>query len=123
MLRMITADYCGNGSTFTVNGQPLLYGDIRKWYPTPPFVSPTDSRVRSFEAAWGLKGLLCLNEPRKFCMSAVKTVCSTELDDPSWTPPPCPTDGTLPPGTYILSANPKLDPGAPPAPPCITTYP
>jgi hypothetical protein len=123
MLRMLTADYCSNGSAFTVNGQPLLYGDVRKWYPSSPFTSPTDPRVRSFEGAWGPKGLLCLNEPRKFCMSVVKTVCSTELDNPGWTPPPCPTDGTVPAGTYVISANPKPDPPTTSVPPCITNFP
>jgi hypothetical protein len=121
MLRMLTADYCGNGSTFTIDGQPLLYGDVRKWYPKPPLLTPADPRIGTFEAAWGTNGkLLCLNEPRRFCKATIEQVCSTELGTP-WTAPPCPANGTLPVGTYVISANPKPASGPPPA--CITHWP
>jgi hypothetical protein len=117
MLRMITADYCGNGSTFTVNGHPLLYGDINKWYP----LNPSDPRIDTFEAAWGPNGPLCITKPRLYCPPTVQSACSIELDRSFTLPPPCPTNGTFPAGTHVISANPKPKTGAPPA--CLNQWP
>jgi hypothetical protein len=87
MLKMFTADYCGDGNNslpdgtmFTVDGQPLLYGDSRAWYTPPPGVpvfsidpvgalSPPGTTM---EALWTANGAACLTTPRR--VSAV--VCA-----------------------------------------------
>lgn len=67
MLKMFTADYCGTGRSFTVDGRPLKYGDKNRWYPgTPTLLSqgellPGDGVL---EALWDENGALCLEEPR-----------------------------------------------------------
>ena len=80
MLKMFTADYCGDGNNalpdgtmFTVDGQPLLYGDSRAWYTPPPGVpvfaidtvgalSPPGTTM---EALWTANGAACLTTPRR----------------------------------------------------------
>ncbi len=56
MIKMLSADYCGDGSAFTVAGEPLYWADDR-------------STMQAFgkgdvEARWSHKGALCLNKPR-----------------------------------------------------------
>lgn len=55
-LKMITADYCGTGDSFTVAGQPLEYTDPLRWLPLPA--------AGSLEARWTERGAACLNTPR-----------------------------------------------------------
>jgi hypothetical protein len=59
-LKMITGDYCGNGLTFTVPGEPLLWRDAHGWYDTTTM--PPATAV--LEARWFEGGALCLNTPR-----------------------------------------------------------
>jgi hypothetical protein len=67
MLKMFTADYCGTGRSFTVDGQPLSYGDRKHWYlDTPTILSggvlaPSGSTM---EALWNETGAVCLDMPR-----------------------------------------------------------
>jgi hypothetical protein len=58
MLKMFTADVCGNGTSFTVHGQPLFWADAKgiTRFPDAP---------RSLEAVWNEKGAVCLEEPRR----------------------------------------------------------
>lgn len=50
-MRMLRADYCGDGKAWTEFGQPLTYSD--KWNIGAGFQGHTD-------AAWGLNGALCI---------------------------------------------------------------
>jgi ADYC domain len=88
MLKMFTADYCGDGNNtavdgtmYTVDGQRLLYGDSRNWY-TPPAGVPlfsvnSSSGVLSpagttIEALWTERGATCLTRPRLSSRSNVR---------------------------------------------------
>jgi hypothetical protein len=70
MLRAITADYCGDGRSWTAEGTPLWWTDRRGLFPLrvqtaniPQAAPPTPNQI---EAVWGTGGeLLCLNEPRR----------------------------------------------------------
>jgi hypothetical protein len=57
-LKMITADYCGHGNSFTVSGQPLRWTDDRGTMT----IAPTVTKV--VEARWDSQGAVCLNTPR-----------------------------------------------------------
>jgi hypothetical protein len=58
MLKMFTADVCGDGTSFTVHGQPLFWADVKgiTVFPDAP---------ASLEAVWSDKGAVCLEEPRR----------------------------------------------------------
>lgn len=58
-LKMLTADYCGKGRTFTVAGQPLYWQDARGY--TQYATSPVNLQL---EARWSANGATCLNTPR-----------------------------------------------------------
>ena len=60
-IKMITADYCGTGTSFTVAGEPL------RWYNRTGTVEPDDSlpEADSSEAIWTEDGALCLDTPRR----------------------------------------------------------
>lgn len=57
-LKMLSADYCGDGRAFTVAGEPLLWRNAQGFdywnYNTPT----------SLEARWSPYGALCIGEPR-----------------------------------------------------------
>jgi hypothetical protein len=59
MLKLLTADYCGDGTPFTVAGQPLNWRDDRG---TMKLLKPADQLVR--EARWTEAGPACLDKPR-----------------------------------------------------------
>lgn len=76
-LKLITADYCGDGTPYTHNGQPLDYGDANPkqfWGILPG---------EPVEAIWTPTGAFCLNTPRAFNRSDV--ACQARL-------PPCTPD-------------------------------
>lgn len=56
-LKMFVADYCGDGTPFTVPGQPLTWHDAQGVVPF--FAAPT-----TIEARWKSTGATCLGEPR-----------------------------------------------------------
>lgn len=56
MLKMLSADYCGRGTPYTVAGQPLAWRDHRGWM-------GFDGQL-PVEARWTSAGATCLNEPR-----------------------------------------------------------
>jgi hypothetical protein len=55
-LKLLIADYCGNGAHFTVPGQPLVWmGGLVERFATEP---------ASLEARWDENGAICLHIPR-----------------------------------------------------------
>jgi hypothetical protein len=58
MLKMLTGDVCGDGTSFTVPGQPLLWKDEKN-------VTMFTATPASIEAVWSDTGAVCLNEPRR----------------------------------------------------------
>src|SRR5207302_89273 len=56
MLKMLAADYCGNGTPYTVAGQPLHWADEYNWM----HAMASDA----LEARWTSAGADCLNTPR-----------------------------------------------------------
>jgi ADYC domain len=58
MLKMFTADVCGDGTSFTVQGQPLLWADAKG-------LTAFASAPASLEAVWSDRGALCLDTPRR----------------------------------------------------------
>lgn len=65
MLKMLTADYCGDGTAYTVGGQPLYWFDYKGWN------APLGSGPR--EALWDAGGAVCLNEPRMLANPSADT--------------------------------------------------
>ena len=59
MLKMLAADYCGDGTPFTVAGQPLNWSDD---HGTMKLVAPPASLV--LESRWTPSGAACLDKPR-----------------------------------------------------------
>ncbi|MEZ4453181.1 MAG: ADYC domain-containing protein [Nannocystaceae bacterium] len=67
-LRMITADYCGDGTSFTVQGVHVGWRDAADTV-EPPYGEDL------LEAKWGPEGALCLNTPREVELDAVLDHC------------------------------------------------
>ena len=65
-LKMITADYCGNGTSYTANGTPL------EWENADGTVQPV-AAVGAREAVWTASGALCLDHTR---IAGVQVGCS-----------------------------------------------
>ncbi|HEU0033898.1 MAG TPA: ADYC domain-containing protein [Kofleriaceae bacterium] len=59
MLKLITADYCGKGQSFTVDGTPLWYMDATGYLPR---FEPSTAASR--ESVWTAAGAACLDTPR-----------------------------------------------------------
>ena len=74
MLKMFTADYCGTGHTFTVDGTPLSYTDRNHWL---QLYSSTPQ-----ESVWTEYGAVCLDNPRYIDVQTIQDKCG-------WVPPPC----------------------------------
>ncbi|WP_428261800.1 ADYC domain-containing protein [Haliangium sp.] len=74
-LKMITADYCGTGYSFTETGTSLHWLNDALWSDNgaPP--------ASSFEAKWGPTGALCLDNPRLATLAEIASECDL--------PPPC----------------------------------
>ena len=85
MLKMYAADYCGDGTAYTVDGTPLLYLDEKRWYvppaPVPPLGIAADGSLTPLgakvEALWTAAGALCLTTPRMVAPGAV--ACAATL--------------------------------------------
>ena len=84
MLKMLTADYCGDGMAWTADGTPLSYADARGRYVSPP--PPTFSTLTTFsklrvstnvEGVWSAKGALCLNQPRRVPVTPAPASCTS----------------------------------------------
>lgn len=70
-LKMLTADYCGKGHSFTVVGTPLQWADDLGNFPLLGNESPAQ-----LEAKWDHKGALCLDTPRLVKRSEVEGLCT-----------------------------------------------
>ena len=73
-LRMLTADYCGDGTSFTVDGTPLLWQNQSATveYNSSWLAEGEDSEL---EAVWDDKGAVCLNTPRLFERAEIMEAC------------------------------------------------
>ncbi|HEY0714448.1 MAG TPA: ADYC domain-containing protein [Polyangia bacterium] len=71
LLKMFTADYCGDGHSFTVEGHPIDFSLANDWWKglTPPL-----SLLR-VEALWDSNGAVCLNQPRQAQREQVQAHC------------------------------------------------
>jgi hypothetical protein len=67
-LRMITADYCGTGHSFTASGVHVAWRDAAMTV-EPPF------EEAEIEAKWGPNGATCLKTPRLVDRKDVDDVC------------------------------------------------
>lgn len=59
MLKMLTADVCGTGRSFTRDGEAVFYTDWHNWHPFQP------GFLGKYEAIWTDAGAICLDEPRR----------------------------------------------------------
>jgi len=57
ILKMFTADYCGDGTPFTVAGQPLTWADDKHWMTMLQSATTLDAR-------WTSNGAACIGTPR-----------------------------------------------------------
>ena len=109
MLKMFAADYCGDGTVFTVAGQPLNWADDHGTMKmTALMFSPPQPLV--LEARWNEKGAVCLNKPR-VDVHWTALGAATFAPDPvypqiqAWCPgtmPPQCDDASFSPGGYHL---------------------
>lgn len=112
LLRMLTADYCGTGETFTHNGVPLAFG-ARGW---PGFAHYDIAATQPLEAVWSDKGAVCLDQPRlpehtqaEIAGHCPVPACPAAQPDPSLLTPPPPPPATGcddASGHYLMSATP-----------------
>jgi hypothetical protein len=79
-LKMITADYCGFGFSFTEQGVSIVWGNTAGT--VLPKADPNDpSEVEGIEAVWNNGGAICLSTPRLVDIGKVETECP-DLDIP-----------------------------------------
>jgi hypothetical protein len=81
-LKMITADYCGDGTSYTEDGTALL------WENQSGSVNAPDADPDDLEAVWTADGALCLDTPRVVdagdVACALPSCDSLTLDDGEW---------------------------------------
>ena len=81
-LKMITADYCGDGSAYTANGTPIA------WENQDGTVIPDSWDTDELEAIWTAQGARCLDTPRFVDKSEVNcslpSCAAFTLDDGEW---------------------------------------
>lgn len=84
-LKMITADYCGTGTSFTASGTALQWRNADNWS-----YNSVGSGA-ALEALWDADGALCLNEPRlgQDAAAAIAAECAIA----NKVLPPCHTPG------------------------------
>lgn len=74
--RMVRADYCGDGRSYTRDGMPIDVYDVRG------IQTETKDSPLTFEAAWGTAGAICVRHPRvpKIApLDVLKTACPQKL--------------------------------------------
>jgi hypothetical protein len=59
MFKMLYADYCGGGRSFSFEDTPIRFADANGWIPLD-----LASRAGSIEAIWNADGAVCLDHPR-----------------------------------------------------------
>jgi hypothetical protein len=107
VLKLLTADYCGDGQSFTVGGEPLYWktaNTYMKYYGTPT----------TLEARWNENGPVCLDYPR---LKATQSALAQQLFPDIWkaiadhcparVPPSCADPGVIDFGGQLaMSGNP-----------------
>jgi hypothetical protein len=80
--RMARADYCGNGTSFTVSGTP-----IHPWDDLPAAIRPLPENTSTplFEAGWQQSGAVCLSKTRWEHLKPLPAQCP--LVAPEWIVP------------------------------------
>ena len=63
-VRMVRADYCGDGQSWTQPGTPLYIDDKLGANAAIPVAALWGQPMPVSEAVWGLNGALCLDDPR-----------------------------------------------------------
>ena len=115
MARMWAADYCGDGTTFTVTGHKLRIRDHKTfslahdgWIPSAApvgFSQPDSAKLGfSYEAVWGPDGAVCLDTPRLVSRQEIEAHCGYAIPKCSsqpWFPASWRDHG------QVLSANPS----------------
>jgi hypothetical protein len=106
-LKMLSADYCGTGASFTMRGEPLVWRNLAGM---ELLSTPT-----SFEARWNETGALCLDMPRAEKthnpdLAAAFPDIEAAIASECTRPPPCAnTDfATYDPDDFVISGN--IDP-------------
>ena len=82
-LKMITADYCGDGNSYTADGTPII------WENQGGTVVPeSNADLSAPEAIWTADGALCLDTPRSVDPSEIActlpSCAALSLDDGEW---------------------------------------
>jgi hypothetical protein len=63
MLKLLSADYCGDGRAYARNGTPLFIQDQDGRFDPTPWLG---DRIAESEAIWTASGALCLDDPRRW---------------------------------------------------------
>ena len=101
LLKMFTADFCGNGTSYTADGTPLWYLNASGTM-SNAFVWPTPTRATG-EAIWNAWGAVCLDTPRRDPWNRNMIDCASVL-------PSCGTMGGWGANGYIASGIPSTVP-------------
>lgn len=103
-LKMLSADYCGTGTSFTMTGEPLVWRSLSGMEMRG---SPT-----SFEARWDEKGARCLDLPRAaktplYQLAAAFPDIEGAIANECQRPPPCanPDPTIYEPDDLVISGN------------------
>jgi hypothetical protein len=114
-LKALVADYCGDGTPFTVSGEPL-------YWKTSNLFMAFQSTPATFEGRWGPTGPVCLDEPRLVKSSnplaqvffpdapdgTPGVIAAMQAHCPTKIPPPCSAAPGVYSfaGAYLVTANP-----------------
>jgi hypothetical protein len=113
MLKMLAADYCGDGTAFTVAGQPLNWSDDKGTMKLAALmVNPP--QPLALESRWNEFGPVCLDKPRvdaHWTQLGWNTFGADVYDQakawcPTRFPPPCADSSFANDGYHLLSATP-----------------
>ena len=107
-VKMLSADYCGTGHSFTAIGTPLAWtdalGNFGPWSSQAEWVSGGvyDPDATDMEARWDQDGAICLDTPRLADLGDIKNECNGNL------PPRCEGDAheNADFGAHLSSFNP-----------------
>jgi hypothetical protein len=110
-VHMWSANYCGDGYSFTETGHPLRIRDRDDTMSVELGVGFQDEDAFSFEAVWGAEGAICLGQPRlsSYTFEDVQQHCASLL--PPRVLDKCPADilstWTSLPGAAAISVTPS----------------
>lgn len=62
LLKLLSADYCGDGRAYARSGTPLFFRDQEGRFDPTPWLG---DRIAESEAIWTATGALCLDDPRR----------------------------------------------------------